>query len=248
MLTAEEAGCVRVVLVGSRNPLNIGAAARAMSNFGFARLRVVRPYEASFREARSAVDAEAVLQSAEEFEEVAAAVADCSLVVGTTGGAQRTPQEPLQRLEDAARAIRAGLHAGSRVAILFGSEKVGLSNQDLNHCQLVLRIPTVSEHPSMNLGQAVALVLYELVRQIEPQGAIEAGEAPATAAERERMTTLWVEALTASGYVHHGPEATPEEKVRRLVRRLHLTTPDLHEWLGLLRQVLWKARDANKPD
>jgi TrmH family RNA methyltransferase len=248
LLTAEEADRVRVVLVGSRNPLNIGAAARAMSNFGFERLRVVRPYEAGFREARSAVDAETVLRSAEEFETVAAAVSDCSLVAGTTGGAQRTPREPMQRLENAAQELRAQLRAGSRVAILFGSEKVGLSNRDLNHCQTLLRIPTRSEHPSMNLGQAVAVVLYELVRQSEPAGApYQANEAPATAGERERLTALWIEALTASGSTRQGSEATLEEKVRRLVRRLQLTAPDLHEWLGLLRQILWKTREAGKP-
>jgi TrmH family RNA methyltransferase len=248
LLTEAEADRVRVVLVGSRNPLNIGAAARSMSNFGFARLRVVRPYEASFREARSAVDAEAVLRSAEEFEEVAAAVADCSLVVGTTGGAQRAPREPLHRLEEAAEAIRAQLRAGSSVAILFGSEKTGLTNQDLNHCQMLLRIPTISDHPSMNLGQSVAVVLYELVRQTEPDEARKAPDMQAATGERERLTALWIEALTVSGYTHHGPERTLEEKVRRLVRRLQLTAPDLHEWLGLLRQILWKARGSRKPE
>ncbi len=233
-----------MVLVRSRNPLNMGAAARAMSNFGFARLRVVHPYEAGFREARSAVGADAVLRSAEEFEDVAAAVADCSLVVGTTGGAQRTPREPLHRLEHAAREIRAQVRAGAGVAILFGSEKVGLSNQDLNHCQLLLRIPTLSEHPSMNLGQAVAVVLYELVRLGEPEVAGEVGEAVATAGERERLTALWTEALSATGSRHLG--AAPEERVRRLVRRMQLTAPDLREWLGLLRQIVWKIRQ--KPD
>lgn len=247
MLTAEEADRVRVVLVASRNPLNIGAAARAMSNFGVGRLRVVRPYEAGFREARSAVDAEAVLRSAEEFDEIAAAVADCSLVVGTTGRAQGTPRGgPLQRLEEAAQAIRAQVRAGSGVAILFGSEKVGLSNQDLNHCQLLLRIPTQSEHPSMNLGQAVAVVLYELARESEPKGAGEIREALAPAGERERMTALLMEALRASGSRHLGSEAVREERVRRLVRGLQLTAPDLHEWMGLLRRVLWKV--LQKPD
>ena len=75
---------LRVVLVNARNPLNIGAAARAMSNFGFYRLRVVNPFDAAFREARSAVGAAAVLTAAEEYKTVAEAVADCSLVVGTT--------------------------------------------------------------------------------------------------------------------------------------------------------------------
>jgi tRNA/rRNA methyltransferase len=248
VLSREEAGRVRVVLVRSRNPLNIGAAARAMSNFGFDRLRVVRPYEAGFREARSAVDAAEVLRSAEEFEDVGAAVSDCSLVAGTAGGAQRTPREPLQRLEDAAQAIRAQLRAGSGVAILFGSEKVGLSNQDLSHCQLLLRIPTLYEHPSMNLGQAVAVVLYELVRQSDGGSARAVHATPATAEERERMTAVWIEALTVSGYAHHGPDATLEEKIRRLVRRLQLTAPDLHEWLGLLRRILWKASQSKEQD
>ena len=75
---------LRVILVAARNPLNIGAAARAMSNFGFRHLRVVSPYEVAFREARSAVGAAALLSSAEEYTSVAEAVADCTLVVGTT--------------------------------------------------------------------------------------------------------------------------------------------------------------------
>src|ERR1700728_3215208 len=113
---------LRVVLVAVRNPLNIGAAARAMSNFGFRRLRVVNPYEAAFREARSAVGAADVLAQAEEFESVADAVADCTLVVGTTAVRARNLHHPLHRLELGARAIRKRMQS-SRVALLFGSEK-----------------------------------------------------------------------------------------------------------------------------
>ena len=85
---------LRIVLVRPRNPLNIGAAARAMSNFGFTRLRVVNPYEVAFREARSAVGASEVLASAEEFTSIADAVADCGLVVGTTALGHREIQHP----------------------------------------------------------------------------------------------------------------------------------------------------------
>src|ERR1700684_1210879 len=95
-----------VVLVAPRNPLNIGAAARAMSNFGFHRLRVVNPFEPSFREARSAVGASGILADAEQFESVAEAVADCTLVVGTTAVRNREIQHPLKRLELGARLIR----------------------------------------------------------------------------------------------------------------------------------------------
>ncbi len=150
---------LRVVLVATRNPLNIGAAARAMSNFGVRRLRVVNPYEAAFREAKSAVGAAGLLAKAEQYASVAEAVADCRLVVGTTAAGRRELQHRLRRLEEGARAIKRQLKAGP-VALLFGSERVGLSNRELSHCHWVMRIPTREEHGSMNLGQAVAVCLY----------------------------------------------------------------------------------------
>src|SRR5271163_2727011 len=133
-----------------------------MSNFGFRHLRVVNPYQPAFREARSAVGASDVLKSAEQFKTVAEAVADCTLVVGTTAVRHRNLQHPVRRLEDGARLIRKRI-ASSGVALLFGSEKVGLSNDDLSHCHWLTRIPTVDLSRSMNLGQAVAVCLYEIV-------------------------------------------------------------------------------------
>lgn len=249
MLTSAESDRLRVVLVSSRNPLNIGAAARAMANFGFQHLRVVHPYDVAFREARSAVNAESVLQAAEEFDQVADAVADCSLVVGTTAGTRRTPQQQLHRLEAAAQIIHQHLQSGSKVALLFGSEKIGLSNHDLSHCQLLLRIPTQTEHPSMNLGQAVAILLYELVRQTSeeptaPPIADQLEKPLATAEERERLTVLLLEVLALSGYARH---PSPEEKVRGLMRHLPLTQSDVHHWLGLLRHILWRLKAAAPP-
>src|SRR5436190_9817886 len=122
---------LRVVMVSTRNPLNIGAAARAMANFGFSRLRVVSPYDVAFREARSAVGAAPLLAAAEEFASVADAVADCALVVGTTSVGHRELQHPIRRLEFGARAIVRELRSAG-VALLFGSEKFGLSNEDMS--------------------------------------------------------------------------------------------------------------------
>jgi tRNA/rRNA methyltransferase len=233
---------LRVVLVETRNPLNIGAAARAMSNFGFLHLRVVKPYEVAFREARSAVGASPLLADAEEFESVAEAVADCSLVVGTTAIGSRDPQHPVRRLEEAARHIRKRL-ASSRVALLFGSEKRGLSNEDLSHCHWLLRIPTREKHRSMNLGQAVAVCVYELARGTK--SAAQRGEPPAaTAGDLDRVTTLLLEALRASGYFKPKVDATTEGKIRRLVRRLNLSSSDTEICLGMLRQILWKLRSG----
>jgi tRNA/rRNA methyltransferase len=231
-----------VVLVAARNPLNIGAAARAMNNFGFLRLRVVNPYEAAFREARSAVGASTLLTNAEEHKTVAEAVADCALVVGTTAMRHRQLQHPLRRLEYGARLIRKQL-ASSRVALLFGSEKRGLSNHDLSHCHWLMRIPAREEHSSMNLGQAVAVCLYELVRDAKAARPTEKLQ-PATKGETERITAMLFDALRASGYVKPGTAAPTHEKLRRMVRRLRLQSGDTEVWLGMLRQIAWKLQSG----
>ena len=229
-----------VVLVATRNPLNIGAAARAMSNFGFSQLRVVNPYELAFREARSAVGASKLLADAKEFQSVADAVADCTLVVGTTAVGRRALQHPLRRLEPGVRLIRREL-LSARVALLFGSEKVGLSNEDLSHCHWLMRIPTREEHRSLNLGQAVAICLYELIRDSKPSRQPHK-EKPATAKDRERITEVLLEALRASGYLNPRPSAIADEKVRRLIRRLNISAKDAAIFPGMLRQIVWKLQ------
>ena len=158
-----------MVLVATRNPLNLGAAARAMSNFGFRRLRVVNPYHEAFREARSAVGAAHVLTAAEEYKTVAEAVADCTLVVGTTAVGHRQLQHPLRHLQEGSSLILRQMQANPprRVALLFGSEKSGLSNEDFSHCHWLLHMPTSEDNYSMNLGQSVAVCLYELTRDAQ---------------------------------------------------------------------------------
>jgi TrmH family RNA methyltransferase len=227
-----------VVLVAPRNPLNIGAAARAMSNFGFSRLRLVNPYHVAYQEARSAVHAHKILQGAEEFPSVAEAIADCGQVVGTTSLGHRELQHTLRPVEYAGRLIRKRLASGP-VALLFGSEKFGLSNDDLTYCHWLLRIGTEG---SMNLGQAVAVCLYELVRN--PAAPKPDLRKPADARDLDRLTTLLTEVLQRSGYLH---SESAEAKIRRLVRRLNLAGHDAEIWLGMVRQIHWKLTSARKP-
>lgn len=215
-----------------------------MSNFGLSRLRVVNPYEESFREARSAVGASSVLRAAEQFQNLAEAVADCSLVVGTTAGHNRDLKQPLVALPDAAPKVREQLAAG-RVAILFGSEKRGLSNEDFTHCRWLVNIPTREQHPSMNLGQAVAVCLYELTRKSCAQAKLQS-QTPATAGELEQITSTMFEILTTSGYVKPRSGASSLEKLRRLVRRLSLDAADAELLLGMLRKIEWKLKSRNE--
>jgi tRNA/rRNA methyltransferase len=208
-----------------------------MSNFGFLSLRLVNPYEVAYREARSAVGAGRLMKSAREFPSLAAAVADCSLVVGTASRGRRGLQHAFKRLELGAALIRT--HAGP-VALVFGSEKFGLSNDDMSHCHWLMRIPARDEHESMNLGQAVAVCLYELVRDAKAARAAPRAKTPARGADLERITESLIEILADSGYTKQKTAASTNLKVRRMIRRMGLHDQDAGIWLGMLRQIRWR--------
>ena len=209
-----------------------------MSNFGLGRLRVVQPYELAFREARSAVGAGNILKTAQDYESLATAVGDCSLVVGTTAMGKRKLEQPVYGLEVGAKLIRKRLFSG-RVAILFGSEKTGLSNDELSHCHWLLHIPTRPEHLAMNLGQAVAVTLYELSRSVGVSKS-KKKSGLANSAELERLTGTFVELAMASGFFTDQTSASGEQKLRRLIRRLQVQCADAEVLLGLARQISWK--------
>jgi TrmH family RNA methyltransferase len=244
---AKYLGRVVVVLVRARNPSNIGAAARAIHDFGFRHLRVVNEFPVPFEAAKSAVDASAVMEAATNFDNVAEAVADCTLVIGTTAVGERVLQHPLRTLPEAGEEIErhlVGQAEEGRVALLFGSEKTGLSNEELSHCHWLLTIPMqVHEelrHPSMNLGQAVAVCLYELVRD---RGSAFVGGATraATGEELDRLAALFGEMLEKTGYRRHHPAKSDEAAVRRLLLRMNPTADDVAVWMGILRQILWRV-------
>ena len=213
-----------------------------MANFGFADLRVVRPYDVAFREAVSAVGGAGVLSQAKVFDTVAEAVADCSLVVGTTAGTRRVPHVAIDRIEPVATLVKA--HSG-RTAILFGSEKFGLSNEDMSFCHVLARIPTMPGTPSMNLGQAVAICVYELIRE---SGELTGRSAAARrsryqsieGAEAEQLTGMLLEVLRMSGYTNRITAVSTDQKIRRWIRRLRIGRGDAPLLLGVLRQILWK--------
>jgi tRNA/rRNA methyltransferase len=213
-----------------------------MQNFGVHELRLVAPYEAAFREARSGVGASAVLSDAREFPSVAEAVADCRPMIGTTAARRRELEQPLVALEQASTPIRAALTQG-RVALLFGSEKHGLRREDLEHCHWLVRIATEDAQPSMNLGQAAAVCLWELAREsAAPAGQ---GEAGAASGELERLGALLMELLEVGGYTHPETATSTESEVRRMLRRLQVTDADVHLIMGMVRKLLWKVRSSD---
>lgn len=230
---------LRIILSQPRNPLNIGAAARAMSNFGFSRLHVVNPYEVAYLEARSAVNASAVLHASRQHKDLSDAAADCLLVVGTASPGHRTLRHTMRRLETGGPMIRSALERGN-VGLVFGSEKFGMSNDEMSRCHWLMNIPTREEHESMNLGQAVAVCLYEIVRADFAAPVPKRPRRLATGEEVGRVEGLLLEVMRECGFLNPVTHRSTAHKVRRMLHRLDLTAVDVPMWLGLLRQILWR--------
>jgi tRNA/rRNA methyltransferase len=249
---------VEVVLVSPRNPLNIGAAARAMANFGFSRLTVVAPYEKHWREAQSAVGAEELLQNARITESLVEAVADCTLVAGTGTLTYRKPEQRVVALPALPLLAERAIGRGGRVALVLGPEKRGLTREDLSHCHLLVEIPTHPRQPSMNLGQAVAVCLYELAAHgfatgemaanrhravaLDPVGASEpapvSGEPAVASGDLDRLAMVIEQVMLAAEYSPPKMQAANRHDLRLLLRRLALSRRDERRILGLFRRVL----------
>jgi TrmH family RNA methyltransferase len=261
MLSAAARARFTVVLVGARNPANIGAAARALHDFGFSDLRVANdfapPLEAAQLEAaRSAVSAQHILASTRRFDTLSEAIADCTFIAGTTAIGERELTQPILPLQQAAPLMIAALNSAEqapgegepahRVALLFGSEKTGLTNDHLSHCSLLTTIPLFSpvhdRHLSMNLGQSVAVCLYELTRAgFEGSRDLPAlHESPASEQDRERLTELLLQVMQSTGYTRRYPHNSNPAFVRRLVQQLGRTHREAMTWMGILRQVQWR--------
>jgi tRNA/rRNA methyltransferase len=241
---------VDIILVRPRNPLNIGAVARAMANFGFDSLTVVAPYEPHWREAQSAVGAEDLLQNATVCSTLAEAIASATLVFGTGTLEPRKPEQPVVSLPDLAPLLKSKGAHGARVALVFGPEKHGLTRDDLSFCHRILTIPTDPRQPSMNLGQAVAVCLYELASRLpqlesppKPQPESTPASAPnlaATSSNLDLLAGVIEETMLAAGYSPRSMQAANRHDLRLILRRLAPNAKDTRRILGLFRRILWR--------
>jgi TrmH family RNA methyltransferase len=224
--------------------LNIGAAARAIANFGLLDMAVVAPFEPTWQEARSAaVGAEPVIAAARSVPTLLDAIGDAAVVVGATTGSRRALHRELLPLPDLATWLR-GRKARGRATLLFGSEKTGLSNEDMSYCHVLVRIPTTADCPSMNLGQAVAVCVYELAR-----AGVVSGEPPRPSAHHSEPANLQAlehlferitHVLDVSGYLQPKSRAAMLIKLRRSLLDWNLTSREARILGGVLTQVEWK--------
>jgi len=240
---------VRIVLVKPRNPLNIAAAARAAQNFGFDDLVVVAPYGPVWEEAQTTAGAGKWLRQARAVSHLTEAIADRNWVLGTSSLARRHPTEPQRVLSLEGLAAYSKRQKGrDRIAILFGSEKRGLTNEDLSYCHAILRIPTSAKATSMNLGQAVAVCCYELRQLLDGSRARKTSRNSAAAScaqvgEIIRLIDELHPLLGESEASHSGKLRKRKERLRQILMRWSITSQDLTLLFGLVRDLSRKVRN-----
>lgn len=240
---------IDIVLVNPSHPGNIGGVARAMKNMGLRRLCLVAPRRFPHPQAdERATHARDLLASARVVDDLDAALADARFVVGTSARGRRIPW-PVQDPRRCAARIAAASTAGQRVAVLFGREDRGLSNGELNRCNLHLHIPADAAYSSLNLAMAVQVVCYEL-RMLAVGAALPAAEtaewdAPfSTQADMERFYVHLEETLAAIGFLDPAAPRQLMPRLRRLYGRVRLDEMELNMLRGVLTATQEQVRRA----
>ncbi len=239
------------VLVRPQMGENIGAAARAMLNFGLERMRIVDPRDGwpNPRANAMASGAGRVLDGAGIFPDVAGALADCDYVFATTARG-RELSKPVLTPEAAMAQARALMDAGKRVAVLFGPERAGLENEDVAQASAIITVPVNPDFPSLNLGQCVLLVGYEWRRQtveVAPEVMQFARTEFASGIEVQKLGDHYEATLDAAGFFYPEPKV-PGMKLalRNMWSRLRLTRAEVQTFHGMLRQIAWKLRQGDE--
>ena len=239
---------ISIVLAGTSHPGNIGSAARAMKTMGLTDLRLVAPERYPAAEATAmAAGADDVLASASVHATMDEAVADCGLIVGTTARARHLPWRIVEPRE-AAREVVAAARDG-RVAVLFGAERTGLTNEDIERCQLLVSIPTGSSYGSLNLAMAVQVIAYELLLagRDEHAAALSRGVPLASAVEMEKFYRHLAAVMDEVGFRDRNGDGHLMSRVRRLFNRAVLDQNEVNILRGILTAVQGRRRRAGDP-
>ncbi len=238
---------IRIVLVGAMYGGNVGSICRAMANMGLSRLVLVAPARTlNHAEARMmAVAADSILESRREVATLEEAVGDCSLVMGTTARVglyrqhAKAPREWAPQILESARS--------NQVALVFGRENSGLTNEEIAICTNMIQIPSSPDYPSLNLAQAVMVCCYELFVASGVHEPLEEKTVECLTRTREHMFTMWREVLLQIGFMDEEKADHMMLGMRRIFSRAPLTEDDVRILMGIARQMMWKARQAERP-
>jgi tRNA (cytidine32/uridine32-2'-O)-methyltransferase len=226
---------IDIAMVGTTHPGNIGAAARAMKTMAIANLSLVSPKceVDEVAEARAS-GAESVLAARKQFDSVADAVADCQLVVGATGRRRSLVWPEITPAELAERVAQ--FDDDARVAVIFGPEHSGLTNDDVKYCHYILRIPTNPDFSSLNLAAAIQIVTYELHRVLsEVESDAPPGEPAASHGEIQRLLDHFEETLIRHEYIDPRNPGLLMHRMSRLCLRAEMSRDEVNIMRGVLK-------------
>jgi len=229
---------IRVVLINTSHPGNIGASARAMKTMGLDSLWLVNPKRFPDAEATArASGADDVLAAAHVCTQLDAAIQDCRLVIGASARSRSIPC-PLIGPAECAQRLSSESEAGA-VAVLFGCEQSGLSNAEIDRCHYLVQIPTNPEYGSLNLAAAVQIIGYEIqvIHHSAPPAGDEPLHRPVAAEEMERFYAHLEQTLVTLDFLKPG---NPRQLMRRLRRLYNRARPDENE-INILRGILAAA-------
>jgi TrmH family RNA methyltransferase len=228
---------IRFVLVGTTHPGNIGAAARAMKTMGLSNLHLVQPklYPSAEATARAS-GADDVLAKAHVHDNLSEAIADCQYVYGMSARLRHLPV-PVVNPREAITHIQT-LPENAEVAIIFGREHSGLSNEELDRCQYLINIPANPDYSSLNLAAAVQVLAYEIKMSFDPTitvGRIGEGREAINSSDLEHLYGHFEQALTAIGFLDPENPRNLMRRLRRLYNRAELDRNELQILHGILR-------------
>jgi tRNA (cytidine32/uridine32-2'-O)-methyltransferase len=239
---------IRIVLIDPQHPGNIGAVARAMKSMALHRLHLVRPEHFPSDEARSrAVGAVDLLDRAVVVDAAAEAIGDCQLVIGSSARTRSFPL-PILDARESARMLIAEASQGAPVAVLFGPERTGLSNEDLERCHFQMRIPTSEAFSSLNLASAVQLLCYEVLvaaRESEPVEASASADRDRAYPSQSDMEYFYQhleKTLDARAFTADNRRAATRAKLRRLFGRARPSLGELKMLHSLVRLMYRDGR------
>ncbi len=226
-----------IILIGPKTPGNIGAIARLMMNFDVANLSILNPPEIDDEALARAMHAKSILREFDEIDSLLEKLNSFDLVVGTTGITSEKEKEFLRKAETPEEFAENTCDYHGRIAILFGREDKGLSNEELSYCDKLINIPSSKTYPILNLSHAVGVILYEIFKNREDDtDAYDISERKIEESERERLVSLFSNILEQIEYPPHKRRKT-EVMFRKLLGRATTKRSEYHRLMGVFSWI-----------
>lgn len=233
---------IRIVMINTSHPGNIGAAARAMKTMGLAELVLVSPKQFPDEQATAmASGADDLLNACTVVDSVEAAIADCQYVIGTSARSHRTLNWPMMNSRECGEFVSSNINQQHKVALVFGRERTGLTNEELDLCHYLVHIPSNPDYNSLNIASAIQILSYECAfafNQQTMQQNTAASDDPLV--DQQAMEAFYSHLSKALTHIRYLDPDNPRyllRRLRRLFGRIHITATEMNILRGILSSI-----------